>query len=52
MPQSPDLANLSQCENDALIISLLARLAASNRWIAALEARLDEPARPPKSRGN
>jgi transposase len=59
VPQPPDLSRLSHADKDALIVSLLARLAevleriaAQDARIAALEARLDELTRPPKTADN
>jgi transposase len=48
----PDLSKLSHAEKDALILALFARLAAANERIAALEVRLDELSRPPKTPDN
>ena len=48
----PDLTRLSHEEKDALILALLAQLAAAHEKIAALEARLDELTRPPKTPDN
>jgi len=48
----PDLSKLSHAEKDALILALLAQLAAAHERIAALEARLDELTRPPKTPDN
>ncbi len=48
----PDLTRLSHEEKDALILALFARLAAAHEKIAALEARLDELTRPPKTPDN
>jgi transposase len=48
----PDLTSLSHAEKDALIMALLAQLAAAQAKIAALEARLDELTRPPKTPDN
>jgi transposase len=55
----PDLTRLSHAEKDALIHALLAQLAAAHERvaaqdlrIAALEARLDELTRPPKTPDN
>jgi len=50
--EPPDLARLSHAEKDALILALLAQLAAAHERIAALEARLDELTRPPKTPDN
>lgn len=52
MIEPPDLARLSHAEKDALILALLAQLAAAHERIAALEARLDELTRPPKTPDN
>jgi transposase len=55
----PDLSTLSHAEKDTLILALLAQLAAAHERIAAqdarilaLEARLDELTRPPKTPDN
>ena len=48
----PDLTRLSHEEKDALILALFAQLAAAHEKIAALEARLDELTRPPKTPEN
>jgi transposase len=48
----PDLSTLSHAEKDALIASLFARLAAARDRIAALETRVAELTRPPKTPGN
>jgi hypothetical protein len=48
----PDLTRLSPEEKDALILALFAQLAAAHDKIAALEARLDELTRPPKTPDN
>jgi len=52
VPQPPDLARLSHAEKDALILALFARLSTAHEKIAALEARLDELTRPPKTPDN
>jgi transposase len=52
MIEPPDLARLSHAEKDALILALLAQLAAAHERIAALETRLDELTRPPKTPDN
>ena len=59
MIQPPDLARLSHAEKDALILALLGQLTAAHERImaqdariAALEARLDELTRPPKTPDN
>ena len=52
MTQPPDLSKLSHAGKDALILALSARLNAAHERIAALEARLDEPAQPPKTPDN
>jgi transposase len=55
----PDLSKLSHAEKDTLILALFAQLAAAHERIAAqdarilaLEARLDELTRPPKTPNN
>jgi len=48
----PDLSRLSHEEKDALILALLAQLGAAHEKIAALETRLDELTRPPKTPDN
>ncbi len=48
----PDLTRLSHEEKDALILALFAQLAAAHEKIAALEARLDELTRSPKTPEN
>jgi transposase len=48
----PDLAGLSHAEKDALILALFAQLAEAHEKIAALEARIGELTRPPKTPGN
>jgi transposase len=48
----PDLSKLSHAEKDALILALFDRLAAQDERIAALEARLAELTRPPKTPDN
>jgi transposase len=48
----PDLSSLSHAEKDALILRLFAQLAAAHERIAALEARIDELSRPPKTPDN
>jgi transposase len=48
----PDLVRLSHEEKDALILALFAQLGAAHEKIAALEARLDELTRPPKTPDN
>ena len=48
----PDLTRLSHEEKDRLILALFAQLAAAHEKIAALEARLDELTRPPKTPDN
>ena len=52
----PDLSKLSHAEKEALILALFARLAeaqekiaAQDAQIAALQARLDELTRPPRT---
>ena len=52
MPVPPDLTKLSHAEKDTLILALMARLAAADARIAALEARLDGSTRPPKTPDN
>ena len=52
MAQPPDLSRLSHDEKDALILALFAQLSAAHEKIAALEARLDELTRPPKTPDN
>ena len=52
MTQPPDLSKLSYAEKDVLILALFARLNAAHERIAALEARLDELTRPPKTPDN
>jgi transposase len=48
----PDLSKLSHAEKDALILALFAQLTAAHERIAALEARLSELTRPPKTPDN
>jgi transposase len=48
----PDLSALSHAEKDALILALFDRLAVQDERIAALEARLAELTRPPKTPDN
>ena len=48
----PNLTRLSHEEKDALILALFAQLAAAHEKIAALEARLNELTRPPKTPDN
>ena len=48
----PDLTRLSHEEKDTLILALFAQLAAAHEKIAALEARLDELTRRPKTPNN
>jgi len=48
----PDLSALSHAEKDALILALFERLAAAETRTAALEARIAELTRPPKTPGN
>jgi transposase len=50
--QPPDLTKLSSAEKDALILALFAQLATAHEKIAALEARIDELTRPPKTPDN
>ena len=52
MSQPPDLTRLSSAEKDGLILRLFAQLAAANEKIAALEARIDQLTRPPKTPDN
>ena len=52
MTPLPDLSQLSDAEKDALIQALHAQLAVAEARIAALEARLDELSRPPKTPDN
>ena len=48
----PDLSGLSHAEKDALILALSAQLALAHERITALEARVEELSRPPKTPGN
>jgi transposase len=48
----PDLSTLSHAEKDALILALFDRLAVQDERIVALEARLAELTRPPKTPDN
>jgi transposase len=48
----PDLDALSHAEKDTLILALFARLSEALERIAALEARITELSRPPKTPGN
>jgi transposase len=50
--QPPDLTGLSSTQKDGLILALFAQLAAAREKIAALEARIDELTRPPKTPDN
>src|SRR3954454_88892 len=59
MTSLPDLSKLNHAEKDTLILALFAQLAAAHKRIAAqdarilaLEARLDELTRPPKTPDN
>ena len=52
MSQPPDLTKLSSAEKDGLILALFAQLAAAHEKITALEARIDELTRPPKTPDN
>jgi transposase len=52
VPRLPTSAQRSHAEKDALIAALTARLILADERIAALEARLDELTRPPKTPGN
>ena len=59
MTSPPDLSKLSHAEKDTLTLALFAQLAAAHERIAAqdarilaLEARLDELTRPPKTPDN
>ena len=45
----PDLSKLTEADKDALIRQLLVRLEAAEKRIAALEARLKEPAKTPNN---
>ena len=48
----PDLNKLSHAEKDALILALFSEVAAMQQQIAALEARIEELTRPPKTPEN
>ena len=48
----PDLNKLSHAEKDALILALFSELATMQQRIAALEARIEELTRPPKTPEN
>lgn len=48
----PDLNKLSDAEKDALIVALISQLTAAQERIAALETRLAELSRPPKTPKN
>jgi transposase len=48
----PDLSKLSDADKDRLILTLIGQLAAAQEAIAALEARLNEQTRPPKTPDN
>ena len=52
MSQPPDLTKLSSAEKDGLILALFAQLAAGHEKITALEARINELTRPPKTPDN
>lgn len=52
MTPPADLSKLSHAEKDALILALVAELAAAQDRIAAVEARLDQLSRPPKTPDN
>ena len=52
MTSPPDLSRLSHAEKDALILSLFALLSQAHEKIAALEARIDDLTRPPKTPEN
>ena len=52
MTPPPDLSRLSHAEKDALILSLFALLSQAHEKIAALEARIDDLTRPPKTPEN
>jgi transposase len=48
----PDLTKLTPAEKDALILALFGQLASAHEKITALEARIDELTRPPKTPDN
>ena len=52
MTRPPDLSALSHAEKDALILALFDRLTVQDERITALEARLAELTRPPKTPDN
>jgi transposase len=52
VPLLPTSTGLSHAGKDALIVALAEQLAAAHERIAALEARLNELTRPPKTPGN
>jgi transposase len=52
VPLLPARCGLSHAEKDTLIAALTTRLAAADQRIAALEARLNELTRPPRTPGN
>ena len=52
MTSPPDLTRLTHAEKDALILALFGQLASAHEKITALEARIDELTRPPKTPDN
>ena len=52
MTSPPDLTKLTAAEKDALILALFGQLASAHEKITALEARIDELMRPPKTPDN